>query len=160
MVTYHNKVKYQDIGFKSHTSNYYRQKTYIQTYRWRRRQISLNREGITDFKPGTSGYTLSLLFQLPDKSFFQQDNSVTTVAYKWRSYLMFFNFFTLGFTSLCERYSMSAVNGTDQLSRTLNGYMGAIVDCIFASDGDVLKFAGKLSNILIMIPVNHRSRYC
>lgn len=38
---------------------------------------------------------------------------------------------------------MNARNGTDQLTKTLNGYMQALVNEIITNDGDVLKFAGK-----------------
>ncbi|XP_033119981.1 adenylate cyclase type 10-like [Anneissia japonica] len=48
-----------------------------------------------------------------------------------------------GFTALCEKYSLSSrSNGTDKLSKTLNDYLGAIVENIIGSEGDVLKFAG------------------
>ncbi|XP_071962575.1 adenylate cyclase type 10-like [Antedon mediterranea] len=48
-----------------------------------------------------------------------------------------------GFTALCEKYSLnSRSNGTDKLSKTLNDYLGAIVENIIGSEGDVLKFAG------------------
>lgn len=33
-------------------------------------------------------------------------------------------------------------SGIDELTSTLNAYMGAIVDGILSSDGDVLKYAG------------------
>ena len=64
-------------------------------------------------------------------------------------YFSFFNFVTsfsslLGFTSLTEKYSMNSKNGTDQLTKTLNGYMRALVSEIILYDGDVLKFAGKV----------------
>ncbi|XP_023931775.1 LOW QUALITY PROTEIN: adenylate cyclase type 10 [Lingula anatina] len=48
-----------------------------------------------------------------------------------------------GFTDLCERYtSLSSKSGVDQLTRTLNAYMGTLVDEILTAGGDVLKFAG------------------
>ena len=33
-------------------------------------------------------------------------------------------------------------SGVDQLTRTLNEYLGALVEGILGSDGDILKFAG------------------
>ncbi|KAJ8298340.1 hypothetical protein KUTeg_024871 [Tegillarca granosa] len=47
-----------------------------------------------------------------------------------------------GFTALCERYSAMQNKGIDQLTKTLNDYLGAIVEGIVNSEGDVLKFAG------------------
>ena len=47
-----------------------------------------------------------------------------------------------GFTALCEKYSMAGKTGTDQLTKTLNGYMNALVSEILSYDGDILKFAG------------------
>ena len=37
---------------------------------------------------------------------------------------------------------MNKKNGTDQLTKTLNGYMRDLVNMIMVNDGDVLKFAG------------------
>ena len=54
---------------------------------------------------------------------------------------------TSGFTALCESFSNSK-NGTDQLTKTLNGYMAALVGEILYNDGDVLKFAGITSSCL------------
>ncbi|CAG2250808.1 unnamed protein product [Mytilus edulis] len=47
-----------------------------------------------------------------------------------------------GFTALCERYSAMQDSGIDKLTKTLNGYLGAIVEKLISSEGDVLKFAG------------------
>ncbi|KAK3591572.1 hypothetical protein CHS0354_041619 [Potamilus streckersoni] len=47
-----------------------------------------------------------------------------------------------GFTALCEKYSTMQQAGIDQLTRTLNEYLSALVDEILGSDGDILKFAG------------------
>ena len=47
-----------------------------------------------------------------------------------------------GFTALCERYSTMGQSGADQLTRTLNEYLSALVEGILGSDGDILKFAG------------------
>ncbi len=49
-----------------------------------------------------------------------------------------------GFTALCEKYALNSKNGTDQLTKTLNGYMGALVQEIIVHDGDILKYAGNL----------------
>jgi hypothetical protein len=35
-----------------------------------------------------------------------------------------------------------AKSGIDQLTKTLNGYIGALVDRILSADGDVLEYAG------------------
>ena len=51
----------------------------------------------------------------------------------------------LGFTSLCECYSSMKNAGIDQLTKTLNDYLGTIVEGIVKAEGDVLKFAGKYS---------------
>ncbi|CAH1791954.1 unnamed protein product [Owenia fusiformis] len=47
-----------------------------------------------------------------------------------------------GFTALSERYSMNAKIGVDQLTKTLNGYLEALVAEIIGADADILKFAG------------------
>ncbi|XP_077990637.1 adenylate cyclase type 10-like [Glandiceps talaboti] len=49
-----------------------------------------------------------------------------------------------GFTALCEKFAMSTKGGcgTDRLSKALNDYLGAIVENILSSGGDVLNFAG------------------
>ncbi|KAK3093152.1 hypothetical protein FSP39_011947 [Pinctada imbricata] len=47
-----------------------------------------------------------------------------------------------GFTSLCECYSSMQNAGIDQLTKTLNDYLGTIVEGIVHEEGDVLKFAG------------------
>jgi len=57
-----------------------------------------------------------------------------------------------GFTALCEKYSQAAKTGTEQLTKTLNGYMSALVSEIITYDGDILKFAGDA--ILCMWPVD------
>ena len=57
-----------------------------------------------------------------------------------------------GFTALCEKYSQAAKTGTEQLTKTLNGYMSALVSEIITYDGDILKFAGDA--ILSMWPVD------
>lgn len=57
--------------------------------------------------------------------------------------IIFFIALNLGFTALSEKYSLSGKHGTDQLTKTLNGYMGALVHEVLASDGDILKFAGE-----------------
>ena len=57
-----------------------------------------------------------------------------------------------GFTALCEKYSQAAKTGTEQLTKTLNGYMSALVSEIISYDGDILKFAGDA--ILSMWPVS------
>ena len=57
-----------------------------------------------------------------------------------------------GFTALCEKYSQAAKTGTEQLTKTLNGYMSSLVSEIISYDGDILKFAGDA--ILSMWPVD------
>ena len=47
-----------------------------------------------------------------------------------------------GFTALTEQYSMNKRNGTDQLTKTLNGYFHALCSEVIAHDGDIMKFAG------------------
>ncbi|KAL5008851.1 hypothetical protein ScPMuIL_014432 [Solemya velum] len=59
-----------------------------------------------------------------------------------------------GFTALCEKYSMMENAGIDQLTRTLNEYLGALCDGILGSDGDILKFAGDA--ILAVWRVNYK----
>ncbi|XP_076366297.1 adenylate cyclase type 10-like isoform X2 [Tachypleus tridentatus] len=46
-----------------------------------------------------------------------------------------------GFTSLTEIYSTSG-RGVDELTRTLNDYIGAVVAHIISANGDIIKFAG------------------
>ena len=50
-----------------------------------------------------------------------------------------------GFTALCEKYSGMGQSGVDNLTRTLNEYLSALVEGILGSDGDILKFAGNIS---------------
>lgn len=50
--------------------------------------------------------------------------------------------YSSGFTALTEKYSLNKKNGTAQLTKTLNGYMGALVQEIISYDGDVIKYAG------------------
>lgn len=50
----------------------------------------------------------------------------------------------VGFTALCEKYSSMSTAGIDKLTRTLNEYLGSLVEIIIKSNGDVLKFAGNL----------------
>ena len=47
-----------------------------------------------------------------------------------------------GFTALCEKYTMTAKTGTEQLTKTLNDYMSRLVSEMLSYDGDILKFAG------------------
>lgn len=47
-----------------------------------------------------------------------------------------------GFTPLTERMSKLGDEGMEQLSKTLNLYFGKMIDGIYKSSGDVLKFAG------------------
>nr|XP_022331897.1 adenylate cyclase type 10-like [Crassostrea virginica] len=47
-----------------------------------------------------------------------------------------------GFTAICEKYGAMQNAGIDQLTKTLNDYLGEIVENIISSEGDVLKFAG------------------
>ncbi|XP_077996460.1 adenylate cyclase type 10-like [Glandiceps talaboti] len=49
-----------------------------------------------------------------------------------------------GFTALCEKYGADAKKGcgSDALTKTLNQYIGAIVETVLDSNGDVIKFAG------------------
>ncbi|XP_062408009.1 adenylate cyclase type 10-like [Sardina pilchardus] len=49
-----------------------------------------------------------------------------------------------GFTALTERFSMSSKKGygADELTRTLNSYIGDIVSHILAAGGDILNYAG------------------
>ena len=57
----------------------------------------------------------------------------------------------LGFTALSEKYSMNSKNGSNQLTKTLNGYLGVLVEEIIQSDGDVLKFAGKNVDFFMLL---------
>ncbi|XP_069082624.1 adenylate cyclase type 10 [Pleurodeles waltl] len=49
-----------------------------------------------------------------------------------------------GFTALTEKFSMANKKGygADQLTKTLNGYIGEIVDRVLTAGGDILNFAG------------------
>ncbi|XP_069840947.1 adenylate cyclase type 10 [Dendropsophus ebraccatus] len=49
-----------------------------------------------------------------------------------------------GFTALTEKFSSANKkgNGADELTRTLNSYMGDIVDHVLVAGGDILNFAG------------------
>ena len=62
----------------------------------------------------------------------------------------------LGFTAICEKYGAMQNAGIDQLTKTLNDYLGEIVENIISSEGDVLKFAGYDSSCLLI----SSSRFC
>jgi len=47
-----------------------------------------------------------------------------------------------GFTRLSGGYCARGKEGLDELSTLLCGYMGKLVDCIYAFNGDVISFAG------------------
>ncbi|ODN03430.1 Adenylate cyclase type 10 [Orchesella cincta] len=47
-----------------------------------------------------------------------------------------------GFTALTEAYSLRGKGGTDQLTKTLAGYIGPLAECILQADGDIIKYAG------------------
>ena len=49
---------------------------------------------------------------------------------------------------------MNTKNGTDQLTKTLNGYMEALVHEVIKYDGDIMKFAGLFdgSRYFIILP--------
>ncbi|KAI0220394.1 Adenylate cyclase type 10 [Lamellibrachia satsuma] len=76
---------------------------------------------------------------LPDCVVFADHRRELPSQSSFQGVLMFLDI--SGFTALCESFSNSK-NGTDQLTKTLNGYMAALVGEILYNDGDVLKFAG------------------
>ncbi|XP_067133747.1 adenylate cyclase type 10-like [Centruroides vittatus] len=47
-----------------------------------------------------------------------------------------------GFTSLTEKYTQIGTTGIEELTETLNNYIGPVVARIIAAKGDVFKFAG------------------
>lgn len=71
---------------------------------------------------------------------FADHNKKLPWSTEYSSVLMFAD--VSGFTALCERYSAMQHSGIDKLTKTLNGYLGAIVEKIISSEGDILKFAG------------------
>ena len=48
-------------------------------------------------------------------------------------------------------------SGVDQLTRTLNEYLGALVEGILGSDGDILKFAGNIVDTADLFEVDSLS---
>ncbi|XP_067130038.1 adenylate cyclase type 10-like, partial [Centruroides vittatus] len=56
-----------------------------------------------------------------------------------------------GFTSLTEKYTQIGTTGIEELTETLNNYIGPVVARIIAAKGDVFKFAGDA--ILCLWPV-------
>ncbi|XP_063957938.1 adenylate cyclase type 10-like [Lytechinus pictus] len=83
-----------------------------------------------------------LATHVPDLVLARSQTTRLPCSQKFEGVLMFADI--SGFTALCERYSMSSRSGcgTDRLSRTLNDYLGEIVENILGTEGDVLKFAG------------------
>ncbi|XP_014673338.1 PREDICTED: adenylate cyclase type 10-like [Priapulus caudatus] len=86
----------------------------------------------------------SFIFQLathvPDMVVLRDQNQPMPFRKEFSGILMFAD--VSGFTSLTEKYSANAKSGADQLTKTLNEYIGAICEGIITADGDILKFAG------------------
>lgn len=77
---------------------------------------------------------------LPDMVVFVDHTKPMPFQLQFHAVLLFLDI--SGFTALCEKYALDTKNGTDQLTKTLNEYMAALVGEILNSDGDVIKFAG------------------
>ena len=43
---------------------------------------------------------------------------------------------------IIQAYSLRGKGGTDQLTKTLAGYIGPLAECILQAEGDILKYAG------------------
>jgi len=55
-------------------------------------------------------------------------------------------------TKLYEKYSQAYNTGTEQLMKSMNGYMSALVSEVISYDSDILKFAGDA--MMTIWPVN------
>ncbi|XP_078675268.1 adenylate cyclase type 10-like isoform X2 [Branchiostoma floridae x Branchiostoma belcheri] len=79
---------------------------------------------------------------IPDLVMYRDHDKPMPYRKRQRGVVMFAD--VSGFTSLCEKYTHSTDKGcgTDQLTKTLNSYIGRIVSGILACGGDILKFAG------------------
>ncbi|XP_035683245.1 adenylate cyclase type 10-like [Branchiostoma floridae] len=79
---------------------------------------------------------------VPDLVMYRDHDKPMPYRKRQRGVIMFAD--VSGFTSLCEKYTHSTDKGcgTDQLTKTLNSYIGRIVSGILACGGDILKFAG------------------
>ncbi|XP_022079570.1 adenylate cyclase type 10-like isoform X2 [Acanthaster planci] len=56
-----------------------------------------------------------------------------------------------GFTALCEQFSLQN-HGVDELTKTLNDYLGRIEDLVLKAGGDVVEFAGDAMLVLWEAP--------
>lgn len=96
------------------------------------------REESLDLQPISDGP--SIVTHLPDVVVFTDHKRLLPNQRTMQGVVLFLDI--SGFTALCEKYSLAGKTGTDQLTKTLNGYMNALVSEILSYDGDILKFAG------------------
>lgn len=96
------------------------------------------REEELDAQPIADGP--SIVTHLPDVVVFTNHKRLLPNQQTMQGVVLFLDI--SGFTALCEKYSLAGKTGTDQLTKTLNGYMNALVSEILSYDGDILKFAG------------------
>ncbi|XP_070572450.1 adenylate cyclase type 10-like [Ptychodera flava] len=85
-------------------------------------------------------YSSQLISHVPDIVISQGLQQKLPHAHQMFGVLMFVD--VSGFTALCEKYSADPKKGADALTKTLNEYIGAIVENVLDFEGDVIKFAG------------------
>ena len=81
-----------------------------------------------------------MVTHLPDQVVYANHAKAFPYQITFQGVIMFLDI--SGFTALTEQYSMNKRNGTDQLTKTLNGYFHALCSEVIGHDGDILKFAG------------------
>ena len=66
-----------------------------------------------------------------------------------------------GFTPLTEALARKGAEGPEELTRLLNGYFGAMIECLDAEGGEVVKFSGDALTVLFTAtnePLSHAIR--
>lgn len=69
-------------------------------------------------------------------------------------YLFLFICFNAGFTSLTERMGQLGSEGTEQMTKHVNGYFGKLIHKIYDHSGDILKFAVRVCMSVLCIMHN------
>ena len=88
-----------------------------------------------------SSFTPHLLHSIISKKAEKEETpTLSTEAHTFEGSLLIAD--VSGFTRLTGGYCARGKEGLDELSSVLGGYMGTLVDCIYAFNGDVINFAG------------------
>jgi adenylate cyclase 10 len=77
---------------------------------------------------------------IPD--FILKEETSRKVPYQRSTEAVVFMVDVSGFTALTEAYSLKGKGGTDQLTKTLMGYIGPLAETILMCEGDIVKYAG------------------